>query len=294
MKFAGVDVDEDVDEDCRADVKRPRKPGQGLTRIYGNFRFQVGKNKDRKPRKDIGRSIQNRWNARGGLGKRTHKAKEWHRGHKGAEMHAQLGRYNRDNNRSKMRETIADVRERIARWTAEYQEKGYIGETQIGAYRHMGGGGYTSPPSSDQDKTLDDVFEGMLRRLIVVEALDVLQDVEFDDESGAIYLFFDPSLPGEEMDELTRTLQAENPELALIASPDRSIPGETVDSMFWVAYLPGKGEDGQPSAPDSQVYAAAQEPGSKIQMVKQAPPTPVEQIAMDVDIGKLLKSMGGK
>jgi len=281
-------------EDVRADVGRPRKPGQGLTRIYGGFRFQVDKNKDRKPRKDIGRSIQNRLNARGGSGKKLRKSKEWHRSHAGMEMHRQLGRYNQDNNRTRMRETIADVRERIARWSAEYQDKGYIGETQIGTYRHMGGGNYTSPASSNQDKTLDDVFEGLLRRLIVVEALDVLQDVEFDDDTGALYLFFDPSLPDEEMNELLKTLQAEKPDIALIASPDRSIPGETVDSEWWVAYLPGKGEDGQPSAPNSQVYAAEQEPGSKIQMVVQAPPTPVEQIAMDVDIGKLLKSMGGK
>ena len=284
---------ESVNEDYRSDIARPRKPGEGATSVYGGFRFHVGKNSTRKPRKDVGRCIQNRLNARRGLGKRTKKAKEWHRSHKGAEMHAALGRYNADHNqRSEMREKIADVRERIARWKTEYQQQGYIGETQIGTYGHTG---YTSAPSSDQDKSLDDVFEALLRRLIVAEALDVLQDVEFDDQSGALYLFFDPSLPVEEMDELVKMLQAEQAELALIASPDQSLPGESVESDWWVAFLPGKkGEDGQSPGPDSSIYAAVPEPGTKIQMVKQAPPTPVEQIALDVDVGKLLKSMGGK
>jgi len=283
-----------VQEDSRSDVARPRKPGEGLTRVYGGFRFHVGKNQERKPRKDVGRCIQNRLNARRGLGRRVRAAKEWHRSHQGAEMHRALARYNSGNNSSKIRERIADVRERIAGWQAEYTAKGYIGETQLGPARHMGGGYATSPPEAGKDKSLDDIFEALLRRLIVAEALDVLQDVEFDDGSGALYLFFDPSLPGEEVDDLVRMLQAEQPELALIASPDRSVPGETVDSEWWVVFLPGKSEDGQAAPPDSRVYAAVPEPGSKIQMVKQAPPTPVEQIAMGVDVGKLLKSMGGK
>ena len=284
--------DESVLEDgpSRSSIRTPRKPGEGPTTVYGGFRFHKGHNKTRHPCKDVQRSIQNRLNAKRGTGKKVQKLKQWHRGHKGAEMHRQLGRYNRDNNRSEMREKIVDVRERIARWQSDLLRQGYVGESAIGA--GIGGAGNYSP--NPETETLDDIFEGLLRKLIVMEALDVLQDVEFDDSNGSIYLFFDPSLPGDEMDEVVKALQTEQSELALVASPDRSLPGEAVDSEWWVTFLPGKGEDGQPVVPDSQMYAREQELGSKVQMVKTGPPTSVEQLGMGIDVGKILKSMGGK
>jgi hypothetical protein len=276
----------------RSNIRRERKPGEGPTSVYGSYRFHKGTNKTRKPRKDVQRSIQNRLNARQGSGKKIRNLKKWHRSHQGAEMHRQLGRYNRQNNqRSEMREKIADVRERIARWEHDLATKGYVGESALGVNQYRQGW----MPTQDNDKTLDDIFEGLLRKLIVMEAIDILQDVEFDDDNGSLYLFFDPSIPGEEMDEVAQALQAEQSEIALIATPDRSLPGETVDSAWWVMFLPGKvGEDGAPSQPDPQVYSDEQEQGSKVQMVQTGPPTSVEQLAQGIDVSKILKSVGGK
>jgi len=278
------------DESSSSRASTPRKPGEGATSIYGGFRFHQGHNKTRKPRKDVARSIQNRMNAKGGVGKKVRQLKKWHRSRAGLEMHKQLGRFNRQNNPrgESIREKIVDIRDRIARWRADVAIKGYVGESSVG----FNNAGYAQLPNAD--KTLDDIFEGLLRKLVVMEALDVLQDVEFDDETGSIYLFFDPSLPPEEMDEVMRALQTEQSDLALVASPDRSLPDETVDSEWWVVFLPGKSDEGQAVGPDPRVYSMEQEPGSKVQMVQTGPPTSVEQLGQGIDVGKILKAMGGK
>jgi hypothetical protein len=143
------------------------------------------------------------------------------------------------------------------------------------------------------ERSVDDIFDALMRRLVVIESTDVLEDVEFTDKGG-IYLFFDPSLSPAEVDEVMRALQSEEPGMVLIASPDKSLPGETATSDWWVTYLPGKTQEGQEPI-DPNMYA--REPGQagapKQQMVVQAQTT-LDAIAASVDTAKLVQAAASK
>lgn len=147
-------------------------------------------------------------------------------------------------------------------------------------------------------ETIDDVLDGLLRKLLVIEALDILQDVEFDEETGSIYLFFDPTVSHDEMAEVVRVLQSEQKDIGLIASPDRSLEGEMASSDWWVVFLPRMQQEGAPQAqPDPGVYASGDEeaPGPQMRqpIVVPARASSAETIADEIDIDGMLGELGG-
>lgn len=147
-------------------------------------------------------------------------------------------------------------------------------------------------------ETIDDVLDAVLRKLLVIEALDILQDVEFDEESGSIYLFFDPSLSRDEITEVVSMLQHEFKDIALIASPDQSLPQEAAPADWWVVYLP-RAHEGMPAPPpDPRVYSTHPEaPGPQMRqsIVVPAPVTAnsPEAVADGIDVDGLLGGLGG-
>ncbi len=146
-------------------------------------------------------------------------------------------------------------------------------------------------------ETIDDVLDGLLRKLLVIEALDILQDVEFDEDSGSVYLFFDPSLPGDEIMEVVEVLKSEHKEIGLVASPDGSLEGEQAACDWWVAYLPRTKQEGiAPPPPDPSVYSSEEEPpGPQLRqdIVVRAPQGSAEQVADEIDIDSLFGDFGG-
>jgi hypothetical protein len=147
--------------------------------------------------------------------------------------------------------------------------------------------------SSADERSVDEIFDSILRKLIVIESTDVLEDVEFT-EDGAIYLFFDPTLSRPEIDEIMQEIATGEPDLKLIASPDQSLPGETQGCDWWVAFLPRKAA---PTQPNPNVYAHT--PGApgqvqpKQQMVVMATTT-LDAIAASVDVDAALQAAGKK
>jgi hypothetical protein len=256
---------------------RPKTLGTPATRPVGGFRFEIGYNKRRHPRRNVELSIQNRLNARRGLASRVRAAKDWHRSHAGRSMHRDLARYNRTRAESLGLE-FSTERGRIF-WDHVLPRALALAEDSA---------------VLPDERTIDDIFDSLLRRLIAIESTDILQDVEFSDD-GAIYLFFDPVLTLKEVDEVMQALSQEAEQLQLVASPDKSIPGEEVESDWWVIYVPPAGGR-QPGVPDPTKYAAVPPPpGAKApkgMMVTMAPPTGVEQIAMSIDVDKLIGAVG--
>lgn len=275
-------------EDMRSSIKRARKPGEGATQVRGGFRLHVGANATRKPRKDVAMSLQNRMNAKRGLRGRIQGAKEWHQGRKGQELHQALGRFNRgrkarsEEHDAALRGKIVDTLDRVKAYSAGQQR--HITEVTNGPP-----GGGTSNPSRIQQPSTEDYLEGIIRKLIVSNDMDVLQDVHFDERDGGMYLFFDPILMPEEIQEILMAVRKERGDIELVASPDGSLPGESIESMWWVMYAAGP-MGGQP-APD--VYATRPEDYStKTQTVVKTPPSPPEALAQGINISKLVKAAG--
>lgn len=170
---------------------------------------------------------------------------------------------------------VAEIRGLAAKWDATHAADETIAED-----------------FGETDRTIDDVLDAILRRLITIESTDVLQDVEFADD-GAIYLFFDPILTAKEVDEILQTIRQEAEKLQLVGSPDKSLPGEDVKSDWWVVYVPPSGD--AVARPDPRVYAAETPPPGATapqQMVVMAAPSSVDQVALSVDIDKLIAAVG--
>lgn len=153
--------------------------------------------------------------------------------------------------------------------------------------------GYTRATANGYtERTVDDVFQGLLRKLVVIESLDILQDVEFTDEGG-IYLMFDPSLPRREVEDIVQVLREGNDKLALAGAPDGTL-GENAD--WWVVFLPGPNEGMGTPTPvqqnplaDPNAVPGANEP-PKQQMVVPAK-TALGNIAASLDLDAALKEM---
>jgi hypothetical protein len=280
-------------EDKRASAKRPRKPGEGPTQIRGGFRIHVGANQTRKPNKDAEKSLQNKMNAKRGLRARISGAKKWHRSREGKQLHAALGNYNRESMdvSAALRAKILDVQDRIIRHNAGQQRQPArrLGENTEQMAQQIT---TRSPgPTALDNPQPDDHLEAILRRLIVTQNMDVLQDVEFDDSTGSLYLFFDPVLTGDEVQEVLSAVKQERGEIQLIASPDMSIPGESVESEWWVLFLPGPNET---AIPDPSVYARNPEDHyTKVQAVVMAPQNAPEAVAQGIDVSAMLNAAGG-
>jgi len=187
------------------------------------------------------------------------------------------------------------VMDRISRYSAGatrqivHEDMGVLGNEAAG------GGANTDQmsalgPQSIRDKTAGDYLEAIIRRLIVTTNVDVLQDVEFDDETGSIYLFFDPVLYSDEVQEILSAIVQEVSNVQLIASPDLSLPGEAVESDWWVMFMPGPGEV---AAPDASYYAARPEDyATKVQAVVMVPSNEPEALAQGIDVSAMLKAAG--
>jgi len=270
----------DFVEDSRASASRERKPGR-RTDVRGGTRFHVGANKDRTPNKDVSRALQNKRNANkpGALGKRLKGAKKFHRSSAGEKMHrdqAALQKFGAESHDAELRHKIMDVQDRILKHNAGQPRS--ISETAP-----LGPNGMENP-------TPDDFLEAVLRRLIVTQDLDVLQDIEFDEDSGAVYLFFDPVLRSDEIEEILASVRQERGDVILIASPDMSLPEEVEESEWWVMFLPGPEGD---SMPNTEIYAKYNSPrGTKVQGVVMAEPTTPEGIAQGIDVDKLVRAVG--
>jgi hypothetical protein len=105
-----------------------------------------------------------------------------------------------------------------------------------------------------------------------------------------VYLFFDPMLKGDEVFEIMTAMRQERGDLELIASPDMSLPGEMVESEWWVFFLPGSDEGMQP---DPMIYAREPDQhATKIQAVVMAQPDAPEAVAQGLDVAAMLKSAG--
>jgi len=244
--------------------------GDGAQRAHGGFRFTIGKNQKPEVRTDVARSLQNTRNSRRGVASRVKAAKEWHRSAEGQSFHRDLGRYNKGNHRGGQDETSVALSE-------DYGPNS---------------SGYTHGMPGYNERTVDDVFQGILRKLVVIESLDILQDVEFTDEGG-IYLMFDPSLPRREIEDIVQVLREGNDKLALAGAPDGSM-GASAD--WWLVFLPGPTEGaGTPTPPqqnplaDPNATPGANEP-PKQQMVIPAK-TAIGNLAASLDIDAALKGM---
>jgi hypothetical protein len=286
-------------EDQRASLRRKRKPGQGVQRPMGGFRINVGANKDRSPRKDVSMSLQNKLNKRRGRRAHITGAKKWHRSRAGQDLHNQLGRLNSEGEEhdAALRGKIMSVKDRILAYNAGATRKigAAIVHEDFGTLRPRSQGGQNTNqmtsrgPQGIENPTQEDHLEAILRKLIVSQDMDVLQDVEFDEDTGSLYLFFDPVLMPDEVEEILASIRQERGEIQLIASPDMSIPGESVESEWWVVFLPGP----DLTEPDPSIYAKDSENyGTRITAVVKSAPSPPEAVSQGIDVNKLMKSAG--
>ena len=98
-----------------------------------------------------------------------------------------------------------------------------------------------------------------------------------------MYLFFDPVLMQEEVDDILEAVRKERSDISLIATPQDEA------SLWWVMFAPGGDGSGQP---DPSIYAQQDDNYTKAQMVIPAPAAPPEAIAQNVNISKLIKAAG--
>jgi len=286
-------------EDKRASRHRPRKPGERSV-VRGGMRISTNTDGPDKPRKDISQSLQNKVNANapGALRKRIKGLKKFHRTTAGKQQQRTLGRHQRlsgESHDAALRGKVTDVMDRIARYSAGgtrqivHEDMGILGNEAAGGGANTDQGSALGPQSI-RDKTAGDYLEAIIRRLIVTTNVDVLQDVEFDDETGSIYLFFDPVLYSDEVQEILSAIMQEVSSIQLIASPDLSLPGEAVESDWWVMYMPGPGEV---ASPDATYYAARPEDyATKMQAVVMTPSNEPEALAQGIDVSAMLKAAG--
>jgi hypothetical protein len=146
------------------------------------------------------------------------------------------------------------------------------------------------------ERTVDDRFDEFLRKLITIESTDVLQDVNFTDDGG-IYLFFDPSLCGPDLDEILMALrQAQGSEgVEIVGTPDEE------DSDWWVIFSPPPTDsaacvpgqetlDQQAAGDEVQPVDGAPAPLASMAVMKQ---NSVDRLAMSVDIPALMQGIDG-
>jgi len=248
-----------------------KRSGEVMT-YYTGFRIHTGHNKNRCPRKDIQRALQNKQNAKRGLAKRVRAAKDWHRSPEGERLHRALGRYNQGPN-------------------------GPDGKKKNEAIQNWAPNQHLLEAAYGYAETIDDVLDDILRKLLVIESLDILQDVEFDEETGSVYLFFDPSMRLDEIGEVAEVLRGEYKDLLLVSSPDASLQDQQAPSDWWVMFIPRPTQEGVMPPPDPRIFSTERDeppgPSLKQQIVVQAPANQPEQMADLLDIDALMGDFTG-
>jgi hypothetical protein len=273
--------------------------GDGATRAVGGFRFEIGKNKKNKPRKDVQQSIQNRLNARRGLAGRISAARKFHQSSQGAAMHRDLARYNKGGKLAESDPSLvghAETCEKCAKTLVVMSKAKMYGldayrkavrelcptglEIARAAYR-----GLVEDTMETENRNVDDLLDALLRKLITIESTDVLQDVNFTDD-GSIYLYFDPSLTQSEMDEVLLALKQEVEQASIASTPtDKS-------SDWWVVFVPSaQALAAQAQAMAAQAAGALGAPAPLNTIVKTKMNT-IDGIAASIDVDALVRSVG--
>jgi len=119
-----------------------------------------------------------------------------------------------------------------------------------------------NPPPDTEAENMDQMLDGIVRKLILSGSLDALQDVEFDEDTSSIYLFFSAGVQRDEIDEIMRDLSRQYAQTQLVASPDQSLPDEVGESDWWVVFVPGKDSEGAFGTPDPAKWGAANLPST--------------------------------
>ena len=297
----GLLIESVTEAEWRSSMKRPRKPGQGQQRVHGGFRFSIGSRKKKRGSTDVEGTLQRQRAARRremspmNVLSKAKRSKEAHRSSKGREMHRRIADLNRTHpdrgkHKRSRRESVKLLRHRARELLA--RKKAQVAAGIVEDYA-ASGTGYIS--STMMEPTVEDIFENVLRKLIFMESLDVLEDVEFD-EWGSLYLFFDPILSRQEVDEIVSMINTERldtqQDTLLVASPDGSIQEEANPSDWWVAFLPAKTDEGVPAQPDTEKYIPYGDAEPKKQQMVTKAVTTVDRIGMSIDTKKLLKGLG--
>lgn len=279
-------LDEDVgatvaQSNTRKSVLAGKSTADGAQRAVGRYRFELGANRKIDPRIDLTRSMQNARNSRRGLANRIRAAKDWHtKTAAGSSYHKDLARFNKGNHRG---QPVGPGTQESMMTDAQLTEFGPGG---VGILPTTGG-------AYPEQKTLDDVLDAILRKLITIESQDILQDIEITRE-GAIFLYFDPSIADPEMAEVLQVVRSAEPKIELVGTPDGRLPTETFPAQWWVLTLPPNPAAMIPGPPPPKEPEDDGEPEApKQQMVVQGKTT-LDQLAADVDTDALVQSVGGK
>lgn len=141
-----------------------------------------------------------------------------------------------------------------------------------------------------EDETLDDTFDNIVRKLIILGSIDALQDVDFDENTGSIYLFMDAQMGQEEAMRIQETINGMYAGTVIAASPSGVIPEGTQPADWWVFFIPQESVSGQMGYPQAQTWGAEPE----MPRVDTQLPTAgaaVQAIAQGVDVGAAINSL---
>lgn len=148
------------------------------------------------------------------------------------------------------------------------------------------------PPAETEAENMDQMLDSIVRKLILSGSLDALQDVEFDDDTGSIYLFFSAAVQRDEIEEIVRDISGEYAQTQLVASPDQSLPDEVGESDWWVVFVPGQDETGSYGTPDPAKWGAAGLPSTQPQGFSQYMDKDTAQsIAKGVSLDKAIDAL---
>lgn len=143
---------------------------------------------------------------------------------------------------------------------------------------------------TDEGESLDDTFDNIVRKLIVLGSIDALQDVDFDESTGSIYLFLDAQMGQEEAQKIQETISGMYQGTIIAASPSGMIPENTQPADWWVIFVPQESVAGQMGYPQPETWGA--EP--QMPTVATQQPTAgaaVQAIAQGVDVGKAVDAL---
>jgi len=191
----------------------------------------------------------------------------------------------------------------VLRW-GDYSEirRPQVGKEYDFHVIHMPAGGFVqthiftesllSEALAPEEETLDDTFDNIVRKLSITGSIDALQDVEFDDTDGSIFLFFSATMPREEADELTQILSRYYVNTRLVGSPDHSLPDEEGEAEWWVIHVPSRKTPApSPEAPKGKTPPTT--PQGNAQFTgKDAIGAIVKGLDVDKAVDKLVKAEG--
>jgi len=132
-------------------------------------------------------------------------------------------------------------------------------------------------------ETTDEIVDGIVQKLVIMDALDALQDIILDD--NIIYLCFDPCVEQDEMDVIMTMVKQAYPQALLASKPDGK------DSPWWVVQISRvTGIAAQVvGAPVSDDTAPAM---GKDGVIAQAAAEPIGNIVKNISVDQVITSVG--